>query len=98
MWSKQTGTPQDWNDKSFENALGMAPVTQDQYAPILNPLADPSAGVSYTQLRGRQLADCLFSSGHISYDESCWTEANGQAMWLSSNQKYRSFEQAHKGY
>lgn len=98
LWSVQTGTPLDWIDKAFQDALGWATVTQDEYAPILNPLAEPATGAPYRQLRSREFADDLFGSGHVSYDEIGWTKHHEQAARLSSSRKHHSFAQAHPDY
>lgn len=95
--AERTGTPQDWIDRAFNNVVGMA-AGQESYAPILSPLADLETGVSYPQLRCRELAGHLFSSGHVSYDEIGWADKVDDTYWLSSSMTQKSNVQAHVDY
>lgn len=70
LWLAQPGAPQDWIDRAFSSSIGTAAAGQEMYAPILNPLPEPHTGVSYPQLRARELADHLFGSGHFSMAKS----------------------------
>lgn len=64
FWSEQTGTPKEWIDRAFDNVAGMA-AGQECFALVLNPLSDPMTGVAHTQLKGRELADHVSSTGRV---------------------------------
>lgn len=91
FWPGHTGTPNEWIDCEFNNAVGMA-AGQEMYAPILNPLADPTAAVAYPQLPGRELAVHLLATGHVDFDELGRALDCDPVQWLSSNKKHKSFD------